>query len=101
MRSSSSRQWIEPAAGPIGSEALEHDPLFPERANIGAAEVIGPNRLRLRVWERGVGITQACGSGACAAAVAAARRGITGRKVEVVNWTAAPWNWSGVRTATC
>lgn len=64
--------------------ALEHDPLFPERANIGAATVIGPNRLRLRVWERGVGLTQACGSGACAAAVAAARRGITGRKVEVV-----------------
>lgn len=64
--------------------ALEHDPLFPERANIGAAEVIGPNQLRLRVWERGVGLTQACGSGACAAAVAAARRGITGRKVEVV-----------------
>ena len=64
--------------------ALEHDPLFPEHANIGAAAVIGPNRLRLRVWERGVGLTQACGSGACAAAVAAARRGLAGRKVEVV-----------------
>ncbi len=64
--------------------ALEHDPLFPERANIGAAEVTGPNQLRLRVWERGVGLTRACGSGACAAAVAAARRGVTGRKVEVV-----------------
>lgn len=63
---------------------LEHHPLFPERANIGAAEVIGSDQLRLRVWERGVGITQACGSGACAAAVAAARRGLTGRKVEVV-----------------
>ncbi|NIA68218.1 diaminopimelate epimerase [Pelagibius litoralis] len=63
---------------------LEHHPLFPERANIGAAEIIGPDRLRLRVWERGVGLTQACGSGACAAAVAAARRGLTGRKVEVV-----------------
>jgi diaminopimelate epimerase len=64
--------------------ALEHDPLLPERANIGAAEVIGKDKLRLRVWERGVGETRACGSGACAAAVAAARRGLTGRKVEVV-----------------
>ncbi|RMD61406.1 MAG: diaminopimelate epimerase, partial [Alphaproteobacteria bacterium] len=52
--------------------ALEHDPLFPERANIGVAQLIGPDRLRLRVWERGAGLTQACGSGACAAAVAAA-----------------------------
>ena len=63
---------------------LEHHPLFPERANIGAAQFIGPDRLRLRVWERGAGLTRACGSGACAAAVAAARRGLTGRKVEVV-----------------
>ncbi|WP_340116078.1 diaminopimelate epimerase [Pelagibius sp. 7325] len=63
---------------------LEHHPLFPERANIGAAEVIGKDRLRLRVWERGAGLTRACGTGACAAAVAAARRGLTGRKVEVV-----------------
>ena len=57
--------------------------MFPERANIGVAQVIGPDRLRLRVWERGVGITLACGSGACAAAVAAARRGLTGRKVAI------------------
>lgn len=63
---------------------LEHDPLFPERANIGAAQVTGTDRLRLRVWERGVGITRACGTGACAAAVAAHRRGLTGRRVEVV-----------------
>ena len=62
---------------------LEHDPLFPERANIGVAAVTGPDRLRLRVWERGVGLTQACGSGACAAAVAAARRKLTGRRVAV------------------
>lgn len=60
---------------------LEHDPLFPERANIGIAQVTGPDRLRLRVWERGAGLTQACGSGACAAAVAAIRRGLTGRTV--------------------
>ncbi|MGF1629264.1 MAG: diaminopimelate epimerase [Kiloniellaceae bacterium] len=63
---------------------LEHHSLFPERANIGAAQVIGKDSLRLRVWERGAGLTRACGSGACAAAVAAARRGLTGRRVEVV-----------------
>jgi diaminopimelate epimerase len=60
---------------------LEHDPLFPERANIGIAQVIGRDHLRLRVWERGAGLTLACGSGACAAAVAAIRRGLTGRTV--------------------
>ncbi|MDP6705222.1 MAG: diaminopimelate epimerase [Alphaproteobacteria bacterium] len=59
---------------------LEHHPLFPERANIGIAQVLAPDRLRLRVWERGAGLTQACGSGACAAAVAAARRDYTGRR---------------------
>jgi diaminopimelate epimerase len=68
------------ALGPV----LERNPIFPERANIGIAQVIGPDRLRLRVWERGVGITLACGSGACAAAVAASRRGLTGRKVAIV-----------------
>ncbi len=62
---------------------LEHDPFFPERANIGVAQLVGENRLRLRVWERGAGLTLACGSGACAAGVAAARRGLTGRSVEV------------------
>ncbi|HEX9770822.1 MAG TPA: diaminopimelate epimerase [Kiloniellales bacterium] len=62
---------------------LEHDPLFPERANIGVAQLVGPDRLRVRVWERGVGLTRACGTGACAAAAAAHRRGLTGRKVEV------------------
>jgi diaminopimelate epimerase len=61
--------------------AIEHDPLFPERTNVEFAEVTGPDRLRLRVWERGTGITLACGSGACATAVAAHRRGLTGRKV--------------------
>ena len=63
---------------------LEHDRFFPERANIGVAEMVGENRLRLRVWERGTGLTLACGSGACAAAVAAARRGLSGRTVEVM-----------------
>ncbi len=62
---------------------LEHDALFPERANIGVATVRDPERIRLRVWERGAGITQACGSGACAALVAAHRRGLTGRHATV------------------
>jgi len=66
----------------LGPE-LEHDPLFPERANIGVAQIIDTGALRLRVWERGVGLTQACGTGACAAAVAAHRRGLTGRQVQV------------------
>ena len=63
---------------------LEHHAMFPERANIGIASVAGKDRLRFRVWERGVGITIACGTGACAAGVAAARRGLTGRRVTVV-----------------
>ena len=62
---------------------LEHDPLFPERANISLAQVTGPSSLRLRTWERGAGLTRACGTAACAAAVAAARRGLTGRHVTV------------------
>jgi len=66
--------------GPI----LEHDALFPARANIGVAQILSPARIRLRVWERGAGLTPACGTGACAALVAAARRGLTGRQVEVV-----------------
>lgn len=63
---------------------LEHDPIFPERANIGVVQPLAPGRLRFRVWERGSGITVACGTGACAALVAAARRGIAGRRAEVV-----------------
>jgi diaminopimelate epimerase len=63
---------------------LEHDPFFPQRANIGVAQMVGKDRLRLRVWERGTGITLACGSGACAAGVAAARRGLAGRRVDVM-----------------
>ncbi|WP_296479516.1 diaminopimelate epimerase [Roseinatronobacter sp.] len=60
---------------------VEHDPLFPEATNVGFASRIAPDHLRLRVWERGTGITLACGSGACATAVAAHRRGLTGRRV--------------------
>jgi diaminopimelate epimerase len=65
--------------GPI----LEHDPLFPERANIGVAAIRDSSHMRLRVWERGAGITPACGSGACAAVVAAHRRGLTERRAGV------------------
>lgn len=62
---------------------LEHDKIFPEFANIGVAQVRGEENIRLRVWERGVGETLACGSGACAAIVAASRRGLTGRKASI------------------
>ena len=62
---------------------IEQDPLFPERTNVEAVQVLGPRHLRLRVWERGAGLTRACGTGACAAAVAAARRGLTDRTVAV------------------
>lgn len=63
---------------------LEHDALFPERCNIEAATVLSTARIRMRVWERGTGITRACGTGACATLVAAARRGLTGRKADVL-----------------
>jgi diaminopimelate epimerase len=63
---------------------LEHDRFFPERANIGVAELLGEDKLRLRVWERGAGVTLACGSGACAALVAASRRGLVKRHAEVI-----------------
>jgi diaminopimelate epimerase len=66
----------------LGPE-LEHHPMFPERANIGIAQIQADDRMRLRVWERGAGITLACGTGSCAAVVAAHRRGLTGRAVEV------------------
>ena len=59
----------------------ERDALFPERTNVEFVSVMGPDRLRMRVWERGAGITLACGSGACASAVAAHLRGLTGRRV--------------------
>jgi diaminopimelate epimerase len=60
---------------------IEHHPLFPHRTNVEFASLTAPNRLRMRVWERGAGITLACGSGACATAVAAHLRGLTGRQV--------------------
>jgi diaminopimelate epimerase len=63
---------------------FEHHPFFPRRVNTEFVRVLGPERLAMRVWERGAGETQACGTGACAAAVAAARTGRSGRSVEVV-----------------
>ena len=65
--------------GPV----IERDALFPERVNVGVAALTGGDSLRLRVWERGTGITAACGTGACASMVAAHRRGLTGRAVTV------------------
>jgi diaminopimelate epimerase len=67
-------------AGP----AVERHPLFPEHVNVGFAEIQGRDRIRLRVWERGAGLTRACGTGACAALVAAARRDLTDRKATLV-----------------
>lgn len=61
----------------------EHHPLYPQRTNVQIAQIIGRDHIRMRVWERGVGITLASGSSSCATAVAAARRGLTGRKVRI------------------
>ncbi|HUJ47341.1 MAG TPA: diaminopimelate epimerase [Rhizomicrobium sp.] len=66
--------------GPI----IEHHPMFPERTNVEFVHVLTPNRIRMRVWERGVGVTMACGTGACAAAVAAHRRGLAAARTDVI-----------------
>jgi len=68
------------AFGPL----IENNELFPARTNVEFAEIQDPRTIRLRVWERGTGVTLACGSGACATAVAANRRGLTGREVDIV-----------------
>ncbi|WP_159999636.1 diaminopimelate epimerase [Roseomonas sp. 18066] len=62
---------------------LEHHPLFPQRANIGFAQILAPDHIRLAVWERGAGPTLACGSGACATLVNAHRRGLSGRRARI------------------
>jgi diaminopimelate epimerase len=62
---------------------IEHHPLFPQRTNVQFASLIAPNHLRVRVWERGAGVTMASGSSSCAVAVAAMRRGLTGRQVMI------------------
>jgi diaminopimelate epimerase len=61
----------------------EHHPLYPERTNVQFAQIIGPDHIRMRVWERGVGVTLASGSSSCATAVAAARKGLTGRSLRI------------------
>jgi diaminopimelate epimerase len=87
---------VDPSArGP----RVEHDPLFPARTNVEFVSLTGPGRLRMRVWERGTGVTLACGSGACAVAVAAHLRGITGRQVVLDldgGQLAADWQTDGV-----
>ncbi|MFN3938548.1 MAG: diaminopimelate epimerase [Gemmobacter sp.] len=78
---------------------VEHHPLFPERTNVQVVSVLGPDRLRVRVWERGAGITLASGSSTCAVAVAAARRGLAGRRAAVVldgGEMTADWREDGV-----
>jgi diaminopimelate epimerase len=78
--------WVEDVEaydlGGIGP-ALERDPIFPERANISLACVTSPRSIALRTWERGAGLTRACGSAACAAVACAARKGLTERQVAV------------------
>ena len=78
--------WVADVAA-IPLEAVgprfETHPLFPERTNVSFAEVLAPDRIKLRVWERGVGITLGCGSAACATLVAAARRGLSGRMARI------------------
>jgi diaminopimelate epimerase len=78
--------WVNDVAaydlGRVGP-MLEHHPLFPQRANISLAKVTSSSAITLRTWERGAGLTRACGSAACAATVCAARKGLTGRHVRV------------------
>ena len=62
---------------------IEHDPLFPERVNVSLAQMTGRDHITLRVWERGAGLTRACGTAACAAAVAMIRKGLAARKTTV------------------
>jgi len=73
-------------AAPVAAlgHAIEHHPWFPSRTNVEFVERQSDGVLRMRVWERGAGITLACGTGACAAAVAACQRGLTGRKVKLI-----------------
>jgi diaminopimelate epimerase len=79
--------------------AIEFDPLFPEATNVEFAQVRSRNDVRMRVWERGTGITLACGSGACATLVATHLRGLTDRAVSVQvdgGWLELDWQEDGV-----
>ncbi len=78
--------WVEDVDAhrlELNGPLLENHPIFPERANISLAQITSRAAIRLRTWERGAGLTRACGSAACAAAVAAARLDYTGRRVTV------------------
>jgi diaminopimelate epimerase len=77
-------ETLETAAIETLGPALEHHPLFPNRANVGFAQILATDAIRLRVWERGAGLTQACGSGACAALVNAHRRNLTARTARLI-----------------
>ena len=70
---------------PLWAPGLQNDPMLPEGANIGVAELVAPDRIRLVVWERPGILTQACGSGACAAVLAARRRGLTDARTVTVD----------------
>ena len=75
----------DPATVPVAAHGarIEHDPRFPHRTNVEFVSVTGTDRLAMRVWERGVGETQSCGTGACASAAVAHRRGLVGERVRV------------------
>ncbi|WP_417240605.1 diaminopimelate epimerase [Celeribacter halophilus] len=84
---------------PNWGKKVEYDPLFPQRTNVEFAEIRARDEIRMRVWERGTGITLACGSGACATAVAASVRGLTDRKVRMEvdgGWLTLDWRDDGV-----
>ncbi|CAG0904822.1 unnamed protein product [Cyprideis torosa] len=74
--------WPDEELAKLGAK-FEIDPIFPNKTNVEFAQILAPDHVRMRVWERAAGITQACGSGACATAVAAIRRGLTERKMTV------------------
>lgn len=75
---------VESLAVEVLGPVIERHPLFPERTNVEMAQILPDGRIRMRVWERGVGVTRACGTGACATLVAAARRGLVERQAEIV-----------------
>ena len=78
--------WVKDVAAiPLETVGPQFEtlPIFPEKANISFAEVLAPERIKLRVWERGVGVTLGCGSAACATLVAASRLGLTGRAARI------------------
>lgn len=83
----------------IHGPAIEHHPLFPEATNVEFAQIRARDEIRMRVWERGAGVTQACGSGACATLVAAVQRGLAERRARIEldgGWLMLDWADDGV-----